>query len=43
MSIKLITIVEILNPAYSFGFMIVVVVIGAVIFNREEATFTDTV
>jgi len=29
--------------AYSFGFMLVVVVIGAVIFNRVEATFMDTV
>jgi lipopolysaccharide transport system permease protein len=28
---------------YSFGFMVVVVVIGAVIFNRVEATFMDTV
>ncbi|MGB8214539.1 MAG: ABC transporter permease [Anaerolineales bacterium] len=29
--------------AYSFVFMVVVVVIGAVIFNRVEATFMDTV
>jgi len=29
--------------AYSFGFMLVVVVIGAVIFNRVEATFMDTI
>jgi lipopolysaccharide transport system permease protein len=28
---------------YSFGFMVVVVVIGSVIFNRVEATFMDTV
>ena len=29
--------------AYSFGFMLVVVVIGGVIFNRVEQTFMDTV
>jgi lipopolysaccharide transport system permease protein len=29
--------------AYSFGFMVVVVILGAVIFNRVEATFMDTV
>lgn len=29
--------------AYSFGFMVVVVIVGAVIFNRVEATFMDTV
>ncbi len=29
--------------AYSFGFMLVVVIIGTVIFNRVEATFMDTV
>jgi len=29
--------------AYGFGFMIVVVVIGTLIFNRVEATFMDTV
>jgi len=29
--------------AYSFGFMVVVVVIGTLIFNRVEATFMDTV
>jgi lipopolysaccharide transport system permease protein len=28
---------------YSFGFMLVVIFIGAVIFNRVEATFMDTV
>ena len=28
---------------YSFGFMIVIVVLGAVLFNRVEATFMDTV
>jgi len=31
------------NLAYSFGFMLVVLFIGAVIFNRVEATFMDTV
>jgi lipopolysaccharide transport system permease protein len=31
------------NLAYSFGFMLVVVSIGTVIFNRVEATFMDTV
>jgi len=29
--------------AYSFGFMVVVVLIGTLIFNRVEATFMDTV
>jgi lipopolysaccharide transport system permease protein len=29
--------------AYSFGFMLVVVILGTVIFNRVEATFMDTV
>ena len=29
--------------AYSFGFMVVIVALGAVIFNRVEATFMDTV
>jgi lipopolysaccharide transport system permease protein len=29
--------------AYSFGVMLVVIIIGAVIFNRVEATFMDTV
>jgi lipopolysaccharide transport system permease protein len=28
---------------YSFGFMVVIVVIGIIIFNRVEATFMDTV
>ncbi len=28
---------------YSFGFMVVIVIIGAVMFNRVEATFMDTV
>jgi lipopolysaccharide transport system permease protein len=32
-----------LNLLYSFGFMLVVVTIGTVIFNRVEATFMDTV
>ncbi len=31
------------NLAYSFGFMLVVLFIGIVIFNRVEATFMDTV
>jgi lipopolysaccharide transport system permease protein len=29
--------------AYSFGFMLVVVIIGSIIFNRVEQTFMDTV
>ncbi|NLE92740.1 MAG: ABC transporter permease, partial [Chloroflexi bacterium] len=29
--------------AYSFGFMLVVMFIGVVIFNRVEKTFIDTV
>jgi lipopolysaccharide transport system permease protein len=32
-----------LDLAYSFGFMVVVVIIGSVVFNRVEATFMDTV
>jgi lipopolysaccharide transport system permease protein len=28
---------------YSFGFMLVVVIIGSIIFNRVEQTFMDTV
>jgi lipopolysaccharide transport system permease protein len=32
-----------LRLLYSFGFMVVVVIIGTVIFNRVEATFMDTV
>ncbi|HEY9089862.1 MAG TPA: ABC transporter permease [Anaerolineaceae bacterium] len=32
-----------LDLLYSFGFMIVIVLIGAVMFNRVEATFMDTV
>jgi len=35
--------VDLPNLAYSFGFMLVVVFIGTVIFNRVEATFMDTV
>ena len=35
--------VNLLNLAYSFGFMVVAVIIGTVIFNRVEATFMDTV
>ena len=31
------------NLAYSFGFMLVVVFIGSIIFNRVEQTFMDTV
>ena len=31
------------HQAYSFGFMLVVVIIGTLIFNRVEATFMDTV
>ena len=35
-----------INPSdlvYSFLFMVVVVIIGTVVFNRVEATFMDTV
>lgn len=32
-----------LDLAYSFGFMVVVVILGSVVFNRVEATFMDTV
>ena len=32
-----------LELAYSFGFMLVVVIIGSVVFNRVQATFMDTV
>jgi lipopolysaccharide transport system permease protein len=32
-----------LDLLYSFGFMAVIVVVGAVMFNRVEATFMDTV
>ena len=32
-----------LDLLYSFGFMLAVVIIGAVMFNRVEATFMDTV
>ncbi len=35
--------VEVGQLAYSFGFMLVVVFLGAVIFNRVEQTFMDTV
>ncbi|MDO9546663.1 MAG: hypothetical protein Q7J07_07940 [Pelolinea sp.] len=28
---------------YSFGFMVMIVMVGVVIFNRVEATFMDTV
>lgn len=36
-------IVDVLHMLYSFGFMLVVVFIGVVIFNRIEQTFMDTV
>lgn len=32
-----------LDLVYSFGFMVVIVIIGTVVFNRVEATFMDTV
>jgi lipopolysaccharide transport system permease protein len=32
-----------LHLAYSFGFMVVVMAVGTVIFNRVEQTFMDTV
>jgi lipopolysaccharide transport system permease protein len=35
--------VNLAQLAYSFGFMVVVILIGIVIFNRVEATFMDTV
>jgi lipopolysaccharide transport system permease protein len=35
--------VNIINLLYSFGFMLVVLIIGILIFNRIEATFMDTV
>ena len=35
--------VNALELLYSFGFMVVTVVIGVIIFNRVEATFMDTV
>ena len=35
--------VNMLHLAYSFGFMLVVVFLGTVIFNRVEQTFMDTV
>jgi lipopolysaccharide transport system permease protein len=35
--------VNLLSLAYSFGFMLVVIFIGSIIFNRVEATFMDTV
>jgi lipopolysaccharide transport system permease protein len=35
--------VDLAQLAYSFAFMIVVIVIGVVIFNRVEATFMDTI
>lgn len=35
--------VDLTGLVYSFGFMLVVIFVGAVIFNRVEATFMDTV
>ena len=35
--------ISIWNLVYSFGFMIVTIFVGAVIFNRVEQTFMDTV
>lgn len=35
--------VNLLDLAYSFSFMLLVVIIGTIIFNRVEATFMDTV
>jgi lipopolysaccharide transport system permease protein len=35
--------VDLVQLAYSFGIMLVVIIIGAVMFNRVEATFMDTV
>jgi lipopolysaccharide transport system permease protein len=35
--------VNVLNLLYSFGFMLVVLIVGILIFNRIEATFMDTV
>jgi lipopolysaccharide transport system permease protein len=32
-----------LDLVYSFGFMVVVLILGSVVFNRVEATFMDTV
>lgn len=34
---------NILNLAYSAGFMLVVMIVGVILFNRIEATFMDTV
>jgi lipopolysaccharide transport system permease protein len=35
--------VDVMHLLYSFGFMIVVLLIGILIFNRVERTFMDTV
>ena len=35
--------VDLVQLAYSFGIMLVVIIVGAVMFNRVEATFMDTV
>jgi lipopolysaccharide transport system permease protein len=35
--------VDLRQLAYSFGVMLVVIIIGVVMFNRVEATFMDTV
>ena len=32
-----------LDLLYSFGFMVVIVALGSIVFNRVEATFMDTV
>ena len=34
---------DLVQLAYSFGIMLVVIIVGAVMFNRVEATFMDTV
>jgi|SRR6266498_2750164 len=35
--------VDISHLLYSFGFMLVVVILGTIVFNRVEQTFMDTV
>jgi lipopolysaccharide transport system permease protein len=35
--------VDVNHLLYSFGFMLVVVIVGSIIFNRVEQTFMDTV
>ena len=34
--------VHLLDFLYSFGYMLLVVIVGSVVFNRVEATFMDT-